>query len=132
MPHFRPFSSQAVEANGTLYISGQLGMDPATGALQPDVERQADWALKNMGEILKEAGMSMSNVVKTTVLLDDMNDFHRVNEVYAKHFTEVGVVVDGEDGITCLLQNYPARAAYEVAKLPKNALVEIEAVAVRE
>ena len=108
--------SQAVEAGNTLYISGQLPIDPATGAFpSDDVREQTKASLENIGAILKEAGMSFANVVKTTVLLDDMGDFAAMNEVYSTYFEKP----------------FPARAAFEVAKLPKNAKVEIEAVAVR-
>ena len=79
--------SHAVLAGNTLYISGQLGLDPATGALAASVTEQAEQGLKNLGEILKTAGMDYSDVVKTTVFLADMNDFAAVNEVYARFFT---------------------------------------------
>lgn len=99
-----------------MYVSGQLGMDPATKELvEGGVVPQARQALKNMGEILKAAGASHASVVKATVLLADMSDFAKVNEVYAEFFKGPGE---------------PARAAYQVAGLPKGAAVEIEAVAV--
>ena len=107
--------SQAVKAGNTLYISGQIGLDPKTMELRgPDVEAQSEQVLKNIECILSEAGMSFANVVKTTVLLSDINDFAKVNEIYQKYFKEP----------------YPARAAYEVANLPKLAKVEIETIAV--
>ncbi|XP_057683838.1 2-iminobutanoate/2-iminopropanoate deaminase isoform X1 [Corythoichthys intestinalis] len=107
--------SQAVLVDRTLYISGQLGMDVASGQLvQGGVQAQAKQALVNMGEILKASGCNYSNVVKTTVLLADINDFNGVNEVYKTFFSS----------------NFPARAAYQVAALPRGGLVEIEAVAV--
>ncbi|XP_012691562.1 2-iminobutanoate/2-iminopropanoate deaminase-like isoform X1 [Clupea harengus] len=107
--------SQAVVVDRTMYISGQLGMDTASGQLVPGgVQAQAKQALTNMGEILKAAGCGYENVVKTTVLLADMNDFNNVNEVYKQFFSS----------------NFPARAAYQVAALPRGGLVEIEAVAV--
>ncbi|KAG5842544.1 2-iminobutanoate/2-iminopropanoate deaminase isoform X1 [Anguilla rostrata] len=107
--------SQAVVADRTMYISGQLGMDTASGQLvSGGVQAQAKQALVNMGEILKAAGCGYENVVKTTVLLADMNDFTNVNDVYKQFFTS----------------NFPARAAYQVAALPRGGLVEIEAVAV--
>ncbi|XP_028985474.1 2-iminobutanoate/2-iminopropanoate deaminase-like isoform X2 [Betta splendens] len=107
--------SQAVVVDRTVYVSGQLGMDPSSGQLvQGGVQAQTRQALVNMGEILKAAGCSYENVVKTTVLLADMNDFTNVNDVYKKFFRT----------------NYPARAAYQVAALPRGGLVEIEAVAV--
>ena len=108
--------SQAVEAGDTLYISGQLPIIPTTGAFpSDDVREQTKASLDNIGAILAEAGMSFANVVKTTVLLDDMGDFAAMNEVYSTYFEKP----------------FPARAAFEVAKLPKNAKVEIEAVAVK-
>ncbi|KAI1901695.1 hypothetical protein AGOR_G00037040 [Albula goreensis] len=107
--------SQAVVADRTMYISGQLGMDTASGQLvSGGVQAQARQALINMGEILKAAGCGYENVVKTTVLLADMNDFNNVNDIYKQFFTS----------------NFPARAAYQVAALPRGGLVEIEAVAV--
>lgn len=107
--------SQAVMVDRTLYISGQLGMDPTSGLLvDGGVQAQAKQALINMGEILKTAGCGYDNVVKTTVLLADMNDFTSVNDVYKQFFSS----------------NFPARAAYQVAALPRGGLVEIEAVAV--
>ncbi|KAJ8267607.1 hypothetical protein COCON_G00127790 [Conger conger] len=107
--------SQAVVADRTMYISGQLGMDTASGQLVAGgVQAQAKQALINMGEILKAAGCGYENVVKTTVLLADMNDFTNVNDVYKQFFSS----------------NFPARAAYQVAALPRGGLVEIEAVAV--
>ncbi|MCI4391938.1 hypothetical protein PGIGA_G00140170 [Pangasianodon gigas] len=107
--------SQAVVVDRTMYISGQLGMDAATGQLVAGgVQAQARQALINMGEILKAAGCGYENVVKTTVLLADMKDFNNVNDVYKQFFSS----------------NFPARAAYQVAALPRDGLVEIEAVAV--
>ncbi|XP_062846844.1 2-iminobutanoate/2-iminopropanoate deaminase isoform X1 [Trichomycterus rosablanca] len=107
--------SQAVVVDRTMYISGQLGMDTASGQLVAgDVQAQAKQALINMGEILKAAGCGYENVVKATVLLADMNDFNSVNDVYKQFFTK----------------NFPARAAYQVAALPRGGLVEIEAIAV--
>ncbi|XP_060948528.1 2-iminobutanoate/2-iminopropanoate deaminase isoform X2 [Limanda limanda] len=107
--------SQAVVADRTVYISGQLGMDVASGQLvDGGVQAQTKQALINMGEILKAAGCGYTNVVKTTVLLADINDFNSVNEVYKTFFSS----------------NFPARAAYQVAALPRGGLVEIEAVAV--
>ncbi|XP_053322242.1 2-iminobutanoate/2-iminopropanoate deaminase isoform X1 [Spea bombifrons] len=107
--------SQAVVVDKTMYVSGQLGMDPVTGQLVPGgVKNEAKQALINMGEILKAAGSDYNNVVKTTVLLADINDFNDVNEIYKQFFKN----------------NYPARAAYQVAALPRGGRVEIEAVAV--
>ncbi|XP_056142225.1 2-iminobutanoate/2-iminopropanoate deaminase-like isoform X1 [Lampris incognitus] len=107
--------SQAVLVDRTMYISGQLGMDPISGQLvEGGVQAQTRQALVNMGEILKAAGCTYETVVKTTVLLADMNDFTAVNDVYKQFFGT----------------NFPARAAYQVAALPRGGLVEIEAVAV--
>lgn len=109
--------SQAVEAGGTVYVSGQIPLVPATGQIvEGGIEAQAEQSLKNVGAILEAAGLGYGDVVKTTVLLADINDFVAVNEVYARFFT--GEVL-------------PARAAFGVAALPKGAGVEIEAVAVR-
>lgn len=107
--------SQAIRANGVLYVSGQLGINPPTGELAgDDICAQTRQALTNIQAILKEAGTDLSAVVKTTVLLRDIADFTAMNEVYAEFFT----------------QPYPARAAFQVAALPKNAMVEIECIAV--
>ena len=107
--------SQAVKAGNTIYVSGQIPIDPATGAFAgEDITTQTRQSLTNIREILKAAGGDMSNVVKTTVLLKSIGDFAAMNEVYATFFT----------------QPYPARAAFEVGALPKDALVEIECVAV--
>ena len=107
--------SQSVLAENILFISGQRPRDPETGRFAGnDIKSQTEQSLKNIENILKKIGCNMDSVVKTTVLLNDMGDFAKMNEVYAKFFTK----------------DYPARAAYEVARLPKDALVEIEAVAV--
>lgn len=108
--------SQAIQAGGTIYVSGQLPINPATGEFAgEDIRAQARQSLENIKAILAAAGADMAHVVKTTVLLQDMADFSAMNEVYAEYFSEP----------------YPARAAFQVAKLPKGALVEIEAVAVQ-
>lgn len=107
--------SQAVEAGGALYVSGQLPIDGATGKMAEGVEAQTRQSLTNLGHILKEAGYNYSNVVKTTVLLDSIADFAAMNAIYAECFTS----------------EMPARVCYEVAKLPMGALVEIDAVAVK-
>ena len=108
--------SQAIPAGNTIYVSGQLPIDPATGAFAGDeIKAQTRQSLTNMKNILIEAGTDMSAVVKTTVLLANIADFAAMNEVYAEFFTAP----------------YPARAAFQVACLPKNALVEIECVAVK-
>lgn len=109
--------SQAVEAGGTVYVSGQVPLVPATGQLvDGGIQAQAEQALRNVGTILEATGLGYADVVKTTVLLADIADFAAVNEVYARFFT--GPVL-------------PARAAFQVAALPLGAGVEIEAVAVR-
>ncbi len=105
--------SQAVTAGGFVFVSGQLGIDPATGVLEEGVEAQASRALSNLRAVLDAAGAGMRGVIKTTVLLADMADFSRVNAVYAGFFTEP----------------FPARAAFAVNALPLGARVEIEAVA---
>mgnify|MGYP004480683317 FL=1 len=108
--------SQGVQAGDTLYISGQLPIDPATGNFAgDDAASQTRQSLTNIRSILNQAGADMSNVVKTTVMLANIEDFSAMNEVYAQFFSEP----------------YPARAAYQVACLPKNALVEIECIAVK-
>ena len=108
--------SQAIQAGNTIYVSGQLPIDPATGAFAgDDITAQTRQSLTNMKNILIEAGTDMSAVVKTTVLLADIADFAAMNAVYAEFFSAP----------------YPARAAFQVACLPKNALVEIECVAVK-
>ena len=108
--------SQAIAAGNTIYVSGQLPIDPATGAFAGnDITSQTRQSLTNMKNILIEAGTDMSAVVKTTVLLADIADFAAMNAVYAEFFSAP----------------YPARAAFQVACLPKNALVEIECVAVK-
>ena len=107
--------SQAIAAGDFVYLSGQLGVDPATGNLENGVEAQAERAISNMKAILAEAGLDISRVIKTTVFLKDMGDFAAVNAIYAKHFQ----------------QPYPARSCVQVAELPKGGLVEIEAVCVR-
>ena len=108
--------SQAIEANGTLYISGQLPVDGATGQMPETIEEQTHQSLKNLGHILREAGYDYCDVVKTTVLLDSITDFAAMNAIYATYFS-------GE---------MPARMCYEVAKLPMGAKVEIDAVAVKK
>ena len=108
--------SQAIEAGSTIYVSGQLPIDPATGAFAgEDIAAQTRQSLLNIKSILAAAGADMRNVVKTTVLLADIADFAAMNAVYAEFFTAP----------------YPARAAFQAACLPKNALVEIECVAVK-
>jgi|SRR6056297_3068706 len=107
--------SQATETNGMLFISGQLPINPKTGEIPEDIKAQTKQSLENTKHILEAAGMTMENIVKATVLLHNIEDFAAMNEIYAEYFTE----------------NPPARAAYEVANLPKGALVEIESIAAK-
>ncbi len=108
--------SQAIQAGNTVYVSGQIPIDPNTGAFAgQDIVSQTRQSLTNIRSILEEAGLSMKNVVKVTVLLTDIGEFAAMNEVYAQFFEAP----------------YPARAAYQVAALPKGAKVEIEAIAVK-
>ncbi|MBQ7447008.1 MAG: RidA family protein [Eubacterium sp.] len=107
--------SQAIQAGNTIYVSGQIPIDPAKGEFAgTDIATQTRQSLTNIKNILAAAGADMSHVVKTTVLLADIADFTAMNEVYAEFFTEP----------------YPARAAFQAAALPKGAKVEIEAIAV--
>ena len=110
--------SQGIAASGKMvFVSGQIPIDPATGAFAADdIKGQTEQSLKNVGAILAEAGCSYEDVVKTTVLLAKIADFGPMNEVYAKYFNG----------------DCPARAAFAVKDLPKGALVEIEAIAVKE
>lgn len=108
--------SQAVKAENIVYVSGQLPIDPATGEFAgSDIAAQTRQALTNVRNILAAAGCTMADVVKTTVLLADINEFAAMNAVYAEFFTEP----------------YPARAAFQVAAVPKGAKVEIEAIAIK-
>lgn len=108
--------SQAVEVNGTLYISGQIPLNPETGkVVEGGIKEQTEQVFKNIAAILQAAGYTLDNVVKATVLLNDMDNFAAMNEVYAKYFTK----------------DMPARAAYGVVKLPLGVMVEIETVAVK-
>ena len=108
--------SQAIEANGFVYVSGQLPINPSTGAfVKGGIKEQTRQSLLNAKAILNEAGLDLCNVVKTTVLLSDIADFQAMNEVYAEMFTSP----------------FPARSAFAVRALPKNALVEIEVIASR-
>ena len=108
--------AQAVENNGLVITSGQLPIDPATGAFPEGIQAQTRQSLTNVKAILTEAGTDMDRVLKTTVFLSDMNNFAAMNEVYATFFTE---------------GSYPSRSAVEVALLPKDALVEIEVIATK-
>jgi 2-iminobutanoate/2-iminopropanoate deaminase len=109
--------SQAIRLGDVLYTSGQVALDPATGALVAGgIQEQTTRVLDNLTAVLGEAGVEMSQVVKTTVFLKDMNDFAAMNEIYARYFAPEGVVP-------------PARSTVEVARLPKDSLVEIEVIA---
>lgn len=109
--------SQAIEVNGMIYTSGVIPIDPATNELvQGDIVVQAKQAIGNLAALLQEAGSSCESVIKTTVFIKDMNDFAKINEVYAGFFKE----------------NCPARSCVEVARLPKDVLIEIEAIAIKE
>ncbi len=105
--------SQAIELNGTVFVSGQLPVNPANGLVPDSIEEQTRQSLQNIGSILKEAGLDYSDVVKTTVLLDDIKNFAAMNAVYAEFFTELK----------------PARVCYQVAALPMGVKVEIDAIA---
>lgn len=107
--------SQALDTGNMLFISGQIPIDPATGMMPESVTDQAKQVLTNITNILAEAGLTMANVVKTSVFLSDLNDFAAVNEVYASFFAEP----------------YPARSCVQVAAIPKGAKVEIETIAVK-
>ena len=109
--------SQGIEAAGLVFTSGQIPLDPATGAFpEGGIQAQARQSLRNVAAVLAAAGSGMDKVIKTTVFLQDMNDFAAMNEVYAEFFGEGA---------------FPARSAVAVASLPKGALVEIEAVALK-
>jgi 2-iminobutanoate/2-iminopropanoate deaminase len=106
--------SQAIKANGFVFLSGQVGLDPQSGEMVgPDVRQQTERVLENLKAVLEAAGTSLHHVVKTTVFLKSMDDFPAMNEVYARYFTSAP----------------PARATVEVSRLPKNALVEIDVMA---
>jgi 2-iminobutanoate/2-iminopropanoate deaminase len=106
--------SQAIGANGFLYVSGQVALDPKTGEMMgTDIRQQTERTLENVKGILEAAGSNLHHVVKTTVFLKDMNEFAAMNEVYSKYFTLAP----------------PARSTVQVARLPKDALVEIEVIA---
>lgn len=105
--------SQAVQLGNLLFTSGQLGVIPATGELAEGVEKQTEQALRNLGEVLKASGMGYEHVLKTTVFVQDLADFAKVNAIYATFFAD----------------GFPARSCVQVAALPKGGLVEIECIA---
>ncbi|WP_060870729.1 RidA family protein [Helicobacter pylori] len=108
--------SQAIATNDLVFVSGQLGINASTGEFKgTDIHSQTTQSMENIKAILKEAGLGMDSVVKTTILLKSLDDFAVVNEIYGSYFKEP----------------YPARATFQVAKLPKDALVEIEAIAIK-
>lgn len=107
--------SQAIEVNGMVYTSGVIGIDPATGLAKDTIEEQTKQVFENLKAVLEAAGSCLDNVVKTTVFLKDMNDFGKVNEIYATYFTGA----------------FPARSCVEVARLPKDFLIEIEVIAIK-
>ena len=107
--------SQAIEVNGMVYTSGIIPVDLATGNIPEGSVAQAEQAFLNMKNLLEAAGTDISQVVKTTVFIKEMNDFGAINEVYAKYFTEP----------------YPSRSCVEVARLPKDVMLEIEAIALK-
>lgn len=107
--------SQAIEAGGFIFTSGQLGLIPDTGSLAHSLAAQTVQALENLNSVLKSAGLTLNNVVKTTCYLKDMEDFSLFNEIYGQYFVAIK----------------PARSCFAVAQLPKDALVEIEAIAIK-
>lgn len=107
--------SQAIEVNGMVYTSGVIPVNPETGVVPDGVEAQATQAFANLTNLIEAAGTDMSKVVKTTVFIKEMDDFATINQIYAKFFKEP----------------YPARSCVEVARLPKDVLLEIEAIAVK-
>ena len=107
--------SQGIDLGNMIFFSGQIPLDPVTGEMPEGIEAQTVRALENLKGLLQSQGLDFSNVVKTTVFLDNMNDFATMNGIYAQYFVEP----------------YPARSAVEVAKLPKGALIEVEVIAVK-
>ena len=107
--------SQAIEVGNMVFTSGVIPVNPATGEIPSGVEAQAEQAFSNMAALLNASGTDMSQVVKTTVFIKEMNDFGKINEIYAKYFTGV----------------FPARSCVEVARLPKDVLLEVEAIATK-
>lgn len=104
--------SQAIEVNGMVFTSGVIPVNPATGVIPESVEAQATQAFTNLTNLVEASGAAMSQVVKTTVFIKEMNDFGKINEIYAKFFKEP----------------YPSRSCVEVARLPKDVLLEVEAI----
>ena len=106
--------SQAIAANGMLYVSGQIPVNPATGEVSVDISEQTKQSMENIKAILEEAGTDFSKVVRCGIFIKNMDDFAKINEVYGTYFTEP----------------YPARATVEVSRLPKDVLVEIDAIVI--
>ena len=107
--------SQAIEVNNMVFTSGVIPVDPETGNIPEGSQAQAEQAFKNLSNLLEAAGTSTANVIKTTVFIKEMNDFGAINEVYAKYFPEP----------------YPSRSCVEVARLPKDVMLEVEAIAIK-
>ena len=107
--------SQGIIVGDFVYTSGQIPINPKTGIVETDIKLATKQSMENIKAILEEVGTSLENVIKTTIFLKDLNDFNVVNEVYATYFNE----------------NNPARSCVEVSKLPKDAVIEIEAIAIR-
>ncbi|MCD7819350.1 MAG: RidA family protein [Lachnospiraceae bacterium] len=107
--------SQAIETDSMVFTSGVIPVDPATGIIPEGVAAQAEQVFLNLAALLEASGTGMEQVIKTTVFIKEMNDFNTINEIYAKHFTGV----------------FPARSCVEVARLPKDVLLEVEAIAVK-
>ena len=108
--------SQAIEANGLVFASGQIPVNPATGEIPEGIEAQAEQVMTNMKNLLEAAGTSMENVVKTTVFIKSMDDFGTINGIYSKYFEK----------------DCPARSCVEISRLPKDVLLEMDAIAVKE
>lgn len=108
--------SQAIDTGNLVFLSGQLGIDRQTGMMVDGLEAQTHQAFRNIQYVLAEAGLTLANIAKVTVFLNDIQDFSKVNEIYASYFE----------------QPYPARSAFQVAALPMNGLVEIEVIASKE
>ncbi|PIQ73491.1 reactive intermediate/imine deaminase [Candidatus Roizmanbacteria bacterium CG11_big_fil_rev_8_21_14_0_20_36_8] len=107
--------SQAIEANGFIFCSGQIGIDPEAGVLVEGIENQTKQVLNNLKQVLEAAGSQLDKIVKTTVFVTDMNDYAKMNEVYGNFFRD----------------HFPVRSTVQVVKLPAGALIEIEAIAVK-
>ncbi|MDD6858592.1 MAG: RidA family protein [Lachnospiraceae bacterium] len=107
--------SQAIEVNGMIFTSGVIPVNPTTGEIPEGIEAQSDQAIGNLAALLKESGVSTDDVVKTTVFIKNMDDFGKINEIYSKYFTK----------------DCPTRSCVEVARLPKDVLIEIDSIAVK-